>query len=64
MKINVGKADKIIRIILGLVLIGLVIGKVIGWWGLIGLIPLATGMFNFCPIYHLLGINSCGLPKK
>lgn len=64
MKINVGKADKIIRIVLGLVLIGLVIGKVIGLWGLIGLIPLATGAINFCPIYHLLGINSCGIRKS
>ncbi|MDO4450616.1 MAG: DUF2892 domain-containing protein [Moraxella sp.] len=58
MKINVGKPDKIARIVLGVVIIGL--GVAFGsWWGVIGLVPLLTGLINFCPIYHLLGMSTC-----
>jgi hypothetical protein len=42
-----------------LVLIGLSLGGVIGAWGWIGLLPLATGIFRFCPAYTLLGIKTC-----
>jgi hypothetical protein len=59
MKTNVGSADKALRIVLGLVLIGLALTQVIGIWGWIGLVPLVTGLFNFCPLYSVLGINSC-----
>jgi hypothetical protein len=59
MKTNVGSADKALRIVLGLVLIGLTLTQVIGIWGWIGLVPLVTGLFNFCPLYSMLGINSC-----
>lgn len=59
MKTNVGSADKALRIVLGLVLIGLTLTQVIGIWGWIGLVPLVTGLFNFCPLYSVLGINSC-----
>jgi len=59
MKANVGNPDKVLRIVLGLVLIGLALTQVIGVWGWIGLVPLATGLFNFCPLYTLLGINTC-----
>jgi hypothetical protein len=59
MKTNVGSADKVLRIVLGLVLIGLALTQVIGIWGWIGLVPLVTGLFNFCPLYSVLGINSC-----
>lgn len=58
MKINVGKPDKIVRIILGVVIIGL--GAYFrSWWGIVGLVPLLTGFMNFCPIYHILGIGTC-----
>ncbi|WP_260823900.1 YgaP family membrane protein [Salmonella enterica] len=45
--------------VVGLVLIGLSLSGVIGWWGWIGLVPLATGIFRFCPLYRLLGIQTC-----
>lgn len=59
-KTNVGGADRILRIILGLVLIGLTLAGVIGPWGWLGVVPLATGLFRFCPLYPLLKINTCG----
>lgn len=50
MKINVGKPDKIARMVLGVLIIGL--GVSFGlWWGLIGLVLLLTGFMSFCPIY-------------
>ncbi|WP_163560077.1 DUF2892 domain-containing protein [Halomonas sp. NO4] len=61
MKRNVGGIDKMARIILGAVLIGLVLAGNIGVWGWIGVVPLATGLLNFCPAYKLLGINTCKL---
>lgn len=59
MKVNVGGADRILRIAAGLVLIGLTLAGTIGIWGWIGLILLATGIFSFCPAYSLLGIKTC-----
>ncbi|WP_444816299.1 YgaP family membrane protein [Stutzerimonas frequens] len=58
MKANVGTIDRTLRIIVGLVLIGLTLAGVIGVWGWIGLLPLATGVFRFCPAYTLLGIKT------
>lgn len=60
MKCNVGGIDRILRIAVGIVLVGLAANGVIGWWGWLGFIPLATGIFRFCPAYPLLGMNSCG----
>lgn len=59
MKANMGTIDRSLRIVAGLLLIGLTLGGVIGIWGWIGMLPLATGIFRFCPAYSLLGINSC-----
>ncbi len=61
---NVGGIDRMARIAVGLILLGLVAASVIGLWGLIGLIPLATGGFGFCPLYKPLGINTCGCCGK
>jgi len=58
MKCNVGNMDRTIRIIAGLVLIGLAATNTIGMWGWIGVIPVLTGVFRFCPAYPLLGINT------
>lgn len=59
MKTNVGGIDKVARIVVGAVLIGLALTGTVGTWGWIGIVPLATGLFNFCPLYPLLGISTC-----
>ena len=59
MQCNVGKTDKLLRIGAGIALLGLGAAGVIGWWGLIGVVPLATGLLNWCPAYTLLGIKTC-----
>ena len=57
MKRNVGTIDRLIRIILGLVIA--IVGVLFdSWWGLIGIIPLATGLFSFCPVYFPLKIST------
>lgn len=58
MKSNVGGVDKWLRIIVGLLLIvwAATGGPV---WAWVGVVPLATGVFNFCPLYRLVGINTC-----
>ncbi len=60
MKCNVGGIDRTLRIVVGIVLIVLAANDIVGWWGWLGFIPLATGIFRFCPAYPLLGISSCG----
>ena len=60
MKANVGTIDRVLRILAGVVLIALTLTGTIGLWGWIGLVPLATGVFRLCPLYPLLGMNSCG----
>jgi hypothetical protein len=59
MKCNVGTIDRTLRIAGGLILITLAAMGTIGVWGWIGVVPLLTGVFRFCPAYPLLGINSC-----
>jgi len=59
-KTNVGTLDQVIRIVLGLTLLVLFGIGWIGAWGLIGLVPLGTGLLRFCPLYHVLGIHTCG----
>lgn len=55
---NIGKLDKAIRIVIGtvIVILGLVFAS---WWGLIGLIPLVTGLAGWCPLYVPFGISTC-----
>ncbi len=58
MKSNVGGIDKILRVVVGLAIIGW--GVVThNWWGAVGIVPLLTGVMNFCPAYSLLGVNTC-----
>ena len=61
MQANVGGIDKVVRIIGGVVLIALAATGTVGLWGWIGVVPLLTGLFNFCPLYSLLGIKTCKL---
>jgi hypothetical protein len=56
--LNVGNADRMLRILLGLALLGLTLSGTIGWWGSIGIIPLLTGLSARCPVYSVLGITT------
>lgn len=58
-KANVGTLDRSLRVLVGLVLLVLVGMQEIGLWGLVGLVPLGTGLLGFCPLYTLLGISTC-----
>lgn len=63
MKKNVGKIDKAFRIIIGLAAFGL--GYYYqSWWGLLGIIPLATAFVSRCGLYYPLGINTCSKDDK
>lgn len=59
MKMNVGGIDRILRIGVGLALIAATLYGAIGVWGWLGVIPLATGIFRFCPAYLPFGLSSC-----
>ncbi|WP_373020872.1 DUF2892 domain-containing protein [Thiomicrorhabdus sp.] len=61
---NVGRLDQIIRIVVGLVLVIATITDLIGVWGYIGIIPLLTGLLRWCPLYSLLGIQTCPLHES
>ena len=66
MKANVGGFDRLLRIAVGVVFLAAVVlldGNA-RWLGLIGLVPLFTGIFGFCPAYVLLGFSSCPMEKK
>ena len=57
MKANVGSTERTLRIIAGIVIIA--IGIYFGsWWGVIGIVPLFTGLFRFCSLYTMLGMNT------
>ena len=61
MKQNVGTADMVARIVVGIILLAFAVMDPAGnWWGWIGLIPLATGLARWCPIYKLLNTDTCG----
>lgn len=59
MKTNVGTIDRIVRVALGLALLGLAVTGTIGMWGYIGVVPLLTAAIGYCPLYQVLGIDSC-----
>ncbi|MFA5327719.1 MAG: DUF2892 domain-containing protein [Prolixibacteraceae bacterium] len=63
MKSNVGQTDRIIRVVIGL---GIAIGGVIfeSYWGLIGILILATGVYRYCLLYQLFGMNTLGDTDK
>ena len=61
MKFNVGTVDRVLRIVVGLVLIGLAATGTVGLWGYIGIAPLLTGLVGWCPPYALLGWKTCSV---
>ena len=63
MKANVGTIDRVIRIVLGLSLILAAASGMIGVWGWLGIVPLATGTFRFCPAYLPFGLSTCKIKQ-
>jgi hypothetical protein len=61
MQANVGGADKVLRIIVGLALLSLVffVEGNARWWGLVGLVPLGTALMGYCPLYGIFGLKTC-----
>ncbi len=65
MAANVGGIDRILRIVVGIALLSLffVLEGNARYWGLLGLVMVATGVFRFCPAYTLLGVSTCDVKK-
>jgi hypothetical protein len=63
MTTNEGNIDRGLRVLGGLALIALAATGTVGLWGYIGIVPLATGAIGWCPLYTMLGINTCALKK-
>ena len=64
MRLNVCGIDRFLRVTIGLVLVGLTLSGKIGVWGWVGLLPLLTGVFKFCPAYAIFGLQTCPLERK
>jgi hypothetical protein len=62
--VNEGTLDRTLRVILGGALISLFFVGPQTAWGLVGIVPLATGLVGFCPLYKVLGLDTCPLPRK
>lgn len=61
---NEGKIDRTLRVLIGLALLSLVFVGPQSLWGLVGLVPLITGLVGFCPLYRVLGLNTCPLNNR
>lgn len=64
MKVNEASWERIVRIVVGLFLITLTFWGPKSAWGWLGLIPLLTGLFGFCPLYAILGVSTCQMKKR
>ena len=63
MKTNVGGIDRLLRVAAGVALIWMAATGVVGVWGWIGVVPLATGVIGWCPAYLLFGTSTCRIHK-
>jgi hypothetical protein len=63
MTANEGTVDRAIRILAGVVILSLAFIGPRTAWGYLGIIPILTGALGYCPVYALLGINTCGIRK-
>ena len=61
---NEGTLDRSIRVVLGLILISLVFTGPATPWGWVGIVPLTTGVIGFCPLYKIIGLNTCPVSKS
>lgn len=59
MTVNIGTLDRVLRAVVGVVLIALVFVGPQTAWGWLGIIPLATALIGVCPAYSMLGIKTC-----
>ncbi|MGD8896405.1 MAG: DUF2892 domain-containing protein [Acidobacteriota bacterium] len=57
MKANMGRTERMIRVVVGVVIVGIGVAYQ-SWWGAVGLVPIATGLIGWCPPYALLGIDT------
>jgi hypothetical protein len=62
--INEGTLDRAVRIIIGLTLLSLTLVGPKSLYGLVGLVPLLTGVVGFCPLYRLVGLSTCPMPQR
>lgn len=58
---NEGNIDRVLRVVVGLALLSIVFVGPQTLWGLIGIVPLATGLLGTCPIYSIIGVNTCSI---
>lgn len=63
MQANVGSIDRVIRILIGVALIAATLFGLIGAWGWVGVVAIATGVFRFCPAYLPFGLRTCSTKK-
>lgn len=61
---NEGTIDRTLRVILGLALLALTVVGPKTLWGLVGLVPIITGLAGTCPVYSILGLNTCSMKSK
>ena len=61
---NESTIDRALRVVLGIVLLSLVVVGPHTMWGLVGLVPLLTGLLGFCPLYRVLGVSTCPARKQ
>ena len=61
---NEGTLDRTLRVVAGIALIALAWSGTIGAWGWIGLVPLVTGAVGVCPLYSMLGVRTCPVPRS
>ena len=59
MKSNVGGVDRVLRIVVGVALVGATAAGYLPVWGYIGVVPLATGLIGWCPAYLPFGFKTC-----
>ena len=64
MKTNEGTIDRALRVAVGILLLALTLTHTIGMWGWIGVVPLLTGAIGWCPLYTVLGFNTCPMKKS
>ncbi|MEF9997220.1 MAG: DUF2892 domain-containing protein [Burkholderiaceae bacterium] len=60
-KTNVGGVDRVLRISIGALLVALTALGILSAWGWIGIVPIITGLTRTCPLYSLIGLNTCPL---